>query len=337
MTEISIITPVYNTEKYLRECIESVLNQSFQDFELILINDGSPDNSYKILEEYEKKDSRIKVITKENEGQGVARNIALPYAKGNYVLYLDSDDWLEENALQDLYNKFQEDNYDVVFFNVYRYYQETGNKNTYRFIDCFYSRFGNEVFNIENAADILFETNGLPFKAYNRKFLVDNNIKYTATKYIEDSEFFIKAVLTAKKMCCLNKCIVNYRVHNESSVSTTHKNIDVFEKTFYICEKVFLEYYWEYKNDKLLSSYLKNRIQQLFCHFRRVKKSHKKQFYDMMRRLFKYIDSKYGQKHIESAGMKFSFNQVLNHSFYGYTLIKIFTKWFIHLKVYVEI
>ena len=95
--EISIIVPIYNTENYLRRCIDSILTQSFENFELILVNDGSTDNSRKIIDEYKSKDKRIKVILKENGGQGSARNRGINMAKGKYIMFCDSDDFVEEN------------------------------------------------------------------------------------------------------------------------------------------------------------------------------------------------------------------------------------------------
>ena len=102
---ISIIIPVYNTEKYLRRCIESVLSQSFTDFELILVDDGSKDSSPQICDEYASQDKRVRVIHKVNGGVSAARNDGLDIAKGEYVTFIDSDDWVEREYLQSLYDK----------------------------------------------------------------------------------------------------------------------------------------------------------------------------------------------------------------------------------------
>ena len=322
MCKISIISPVYNMEKYLEECIRSILFQDFEDFEVLFVNDGSTDSTLSILQYYENIDKRIRVFSKENEGQGVARNFVLPYAKGEYILYLDPDDWLEQGALRKIFNKFQEDDYDVIFFNAYRFYQETGVKNPFRFIDCFYTRFKDKVFNSQTASDILFETNGLCFKAYNRAFLVNNEIKYTASKYIEDSEFFIRAVLAAKKMACLDEFIINYRIHKESSNSTTHLNIDVFERTFYICESVFMEYYNQNPSKNLLDSFLKNRTEQLFCHFNKVNKSHKRQFYQMMRRIFIHINKTYPMDYLDKTAVKNQVERIIKYNYYLEQLLR---------------
>lgn len=108
MPEISVIVPVYNTEKYLDRCIRSIIDQTFSDFELILVDDGSKDNSGFICDEWEKKDSRIKVIHQKNAGAGAARNAGLSVAEGKYIGFIDSDDWIEPEMYQVLYNAMVE-------------------------------------------------------------------------------------------------------------------------------------------------------------------------------------------------------------------------------------
>ncbi|MFV0530344.1 MAG: glycosyltransferase family 2 protein [Flavobacteriales bacterium] len=116
---ISIIVPIYNVEKYLPKCLDSLLNQTFKgNYELILINDGSTDNSGKIVDDYKKKyPDKIKVIHKKNEGQGIARNIGIDYAKGKYLMFVDSDDWVKPNMLEDMYNSIESKQLDLVVFN----------------------------------------------------------------------------------------------------------------------------------------------------------------------------------------------------------------------------
>lgn len=109
MPKISVIVPVYNTEKYLHRCIDSILAQTFTDFELLLIDDGSKDNSGKICDEYAVKDSRVRVFHKENGGVSSARNLGLDNALGEWVTFVDSDDWIEKNALVALINKCDAD------------------------------------------------------------------------------------------------------------------------------------------------------------------------------------------------------------------------------------
>lgn len=114
--KFSIIVPVYNVEKFLRESLDSIVAQTLKDFEVICVNDGSTDNSLEILKEYANNDSRIKVISQENQGQGVARNNAIDIAQGKYLLFVDPDDFIESNTLEVLYNKFHETDVDIIQF-----------------------------------------------------------------------------------------------------------------------------------------------------------------------------------------------------------------------------
>lgn len=112
MIKVSIIIPVYNTEKYIRKCLESAINQTLTDIEIICINDGSTDNSLNILYEYAAKDSRIRVFTKANEGVAKARNLGLRHARGEYVGFIDSDDFVDEKYFEELYGYGPQ--YDVI-------------------------------------------------------------------------------------------------------------------------------------------------------------------------------------------------------------------------------
>ncbi len=123
MPAISIIIPVYNVEKYLRRCLDSVLNQTFQDWQAICVNDGSPDNSAAILEEYAEKDSRFVVVTKENGGLSDARNAGMKHATGDYIMYLDSDDFIHPQTMEIAHYLAQRDGSDIVSFTYDRIYR----------------------------------------------------------------------------------------------------------------------------------------------------------------------------------------------------------------------
>ncbi|MFR5264943.1 glycosyltransferase family 2 protein [Clostridium sp.] len=114
---ISVIVPIYNVEKYLENCINSILNQSYKDFELILVDDGSPDNCGKICDDYAKKDSRIKVIHKKNGGLSDARNVGIEAAKGEYISFIDSDDWIHKDFYLTLFNALSSSNSDIAICN----------------------------------------------------------------------------------------------------------------------------------------------------------------------------------------------------------------------------
>ena len=127
MTKVSVIMPVYNVEKYLPQCLESILSQSLNDIEIICVNDGSTDDSLKVLQEFKASDNRIVIIDKANEGSGVARNTALAIAKGEYVYFVDSDDWLDNaGVLEKLYAKANADVLDILIFGGLSCYEKDG-------------------------------------------------------------------------------------------------------------------------------------------------------------------------------------------------------------------
>ena len=124
MVKISVIVPVYNVENYLKKCIDSIINQTFQDIEIICVNDGSTDNSRKILEEYKNKDSRIKIIDKENGGLSSARNAGIKTAEGEFLSFIDSDDWIDKTMLEKLYKNITGLNSDISICAVHRFDEE---------------------------------------------------------------------------------------------------------------------------------------------------------------------------------------------------------------------
>ena len=330
MPEISIITPFYNSENYLEQCIKSVLEQNFQNFELILINDGSNDNSFEIAQKF-KQDKRIKIFSKENEGQGTARNYALKKAQGEIIIYLDSDDWLEKNALFKICQKYKQNNPDIIFFNAYKFFEETKIKNEYRFIDSYFLRYNENTFSIKIAPDVIFNTGGLPFRAYRKDFLAESNIEYSNTRFIEDSEFYIKALLCADKITCLNEYLVNYRVHKNSTTFTQNNRIKTIEDTFFICENL-LKKSEHYKNKEIINSFLNNRLRQLFYYFSICDRKNRKKYFYMFKNIAKYIKTTYTLDFVKKNTQFLKLNDIINCTYENYefkkrfSLIKLFLK-----------
>ena len=126
MVKVSLIVPVYNTEMFLKKCLESIISQTLKEIEIIIVNDGSTDNSQKIIDDFSKKDSRIKAFYKENEGLSSARNLGLEKAKGKYIWFIDSDDYImKPYACEKLYNFSEENNLDIAVCN---YVQESSKR-----------------------------------------------------------------------------------------------------------------------------------------------------------------------------------------------------------------
>ena len=156
MTKISVILPVYNEEKYIKKAIESVLNQTFSDFELIIVNDGSTDNTLNIINEFT--DSRIKLITQPNQGPGASRNNAMEIACGEYVMFLDGDDWYCEDALEVAYGEITSKNTDISIFQILKYDGEKYTQNSWFNLDNFPEDFENRAFSHLMNAGIFYLT-----------------------------------------------------------------------------------------------------------------------------------------------------------------------------------
>lgn len=146
--EISIIVPVYKAERYFAECVESILSQSFENFELLLVDDGSPDKCSQMCDEYSLKDSRVVTFHKRNGGQSSARNFGLDHAKGRYIMFVDSDDLLSEDALKHLYHEITTTNADVVLGKVVRFITETNVTRPYTHLDTRKEMSGKEALQV---------------------------------------------------------------------------------------------------------------------------------------------------------------------------------------------
>jgi len=228
--KISIIIPCYNVAKYIEKCLKSIIKQSLNEIEIICVNDGSTDDTLKILEKYSKIDSRIKVINSSHKKQGYSRNLALNESKGEYVLFVDADDWIENESLKLLYKKAKKDNLDMLFFNLLNYEDRSG-----KFIEsklynheCF-TNLDKKIFNISSTADVLFEIPVCPVsKLYKKEFLTDNNFKFLEDIYYEDNEFFYKTYLNCCRAGYINKHLYIRRLHDESFTHKfTRNNFDI--------------------------------------------------------------------------------------------------------------
>lgn len=219
---ISIIVPVFNVENYLKECMDSILNQNFRDFEVICINDGSTDSSLEILKNYSKLDSRVKIISQDNQGLGAARNRGLKEANGKYILFVDSDDFLEENCLYELYQNIISNSSDMLVFK-FNSYDET--KNSYRPGGFYFEKsfgdvdFNNFTFRYEDVKKHVMNTYFSAWsKLYKKEFLDKHNLTFPEGITYEDVLFQIKTFLYAKSLSFLPKSIYNYRLSNENSL-----------------------------------------------------------------------------------------------------------------------
>lgn len=218
--KISVIIPVYNTEQYLMESIGSIMHQTLRELQILVVNDGSTDNSVSVIRQLAETDNRIQIIDEENRGQAYARNSALQIAEGKYVYFLDSDDVLEESALAECYEKCEKYNLDFVLFNA----ETIGDAS-----DCFnfdYHRtdcIGSDVVSGIDAFDRLqkkFKYSAqICLNLIKRSLLVDNDINFHSGIIHEDELFMAKVYLNAKRVSKIDKSFYRRRLRLGSTMT----------------------------------------------------------------------------------------------------------------------
>ena len=220
MTEkITIIVPVYNVEHYLDKCLDSLISQTYKNLEIIVINDGSTDNSGAICQEYARKDNRIIYIKKENGGQSEARNMGLDRMTGSYVTFVDSDDWVEPDYVEVLYNKLIEYQADIAVGNYYSYNEQEGIFYFHIFGDSYYEKVYDNVSIFEN----LYESQEMKsfslISVWGKLYRVDlvKHLRFDIGKLGEDGYLNQKIYLLAEKTIYLNKGLYAYRQREGSS------------------------------------------------------------------------------------------------------------------------
>lgn len=202
--KVSIIVPVYNTEKYLRKCLDSLVNQDFSDYEIILINDGSTDCSKSIINEYTKKYFFIKSFTKKNGGLSSARNLGIEKSLGRYIVFVDSDDYVETSFLKELYNNITKNNSDIAVCEFsYVYYDGTIIRS-----------YSNLDYTNDSLKKYLLTPPMAPIRMFKKEMF--NKIKFQEGIYYEDLECCPKLVQYAKKISFVNKSLYNYLIRDNS-------------------------------------------------------------------------------------------------------------------------
>ncbi len=239
MIKVSVIIPVFNVERYLEECLDSILAQTLKEIEIICVNDGSVDNSLNILKEYEKKYPQIKVMDQLNKGQSAARNRALEQASGEYVYFMDSDDLLTSKALDELYQICNEKKLDILYFSGTSFFEDDELAKKHKgFVNNYYRkgnytkvRTGEEMLKtlIENKD--YFVSPCLQF--LRREFLVSNRIRFFEGIIHEDNCFSFQALLLAQKTFCVNDIYFYRRVRGSSVM--THEETSRNLRGYFCC------------------------------------------------------------------------------------------------------
>ena len=231
---ISVIIPVYNVETYLRECVDSVLNQTYQNFEIILVDDGSTDSSGKICDEYVEKDERITVIHQKNGGLSVARNTGLSEVNGDYVYFLDSDDYITRGAFETLLVIAEKDNSDIVFFDAVSF-ADTDDftvKQNYIRKSKYTADTGYNVF--ESMTQNNEYHSAVPLLLIKRNFLLESKIRFIPEILHEDMIFTYQLFCKASAISQCTEALY-YRRYRKNSIMTSAKS----KKHFTSCVVVY--------------------------------------------------------------------------------------------------
>lgn len=215
--KVSVIIPVYNAEKFLDRCLKSIFSQTLSNFEVILIDDGSIDNSYEIMINYKNKyPEMVKIISQENLGISKARNIGISQACGEYIAFVDADDFVDPNFLELLYKNAKKNNADISCCNYYKYFNKIGRKYAHVF------KMHKGIYNSQRALKVLISDSRLQYYVWNKMFkrdlLLKNNITFTNICF-EDTEFCVKSFYFANKIAVIEKALYYYVKHDNSTIS----------------------------------------------------------------------------------------------------------------------
>ena len=216
MAKISVIIPIYNSERFLREAMESVINQTLPEIEIICINDGSTDNSLEIVNQYALKDERIKIIDKPNEGYGKTINRGLDEAKGEFIAVFEPDDILDKTIYEKLYAIAEKENLDVVKCNFFNYWSEKNKKKKSGLVSRCAKKHS---FCPKDNLKIFTAHASIWAGIYRKSFLDKNNIRLleTAGASYQDMGFTFKVLATVDKMYLLDEALLYYRQDNPNS------------------------------------------------------------------------------------------------------------------------
>lgn len=307
--KISVIMPVYNVEKFVGKTIESVLNQSLKEIEFFAIDDGTPDNSGKICDDYAKKDKRLKVIHKKNGGAPEARNVAIEQAKGKYMYFIDSDDWIEEDYLEKMYDLAEKNNADAVITGFYMEYYQNGEDVTYC-TNCDDNVYSKEEFR-KNAYKYLNNSLlSLPWnKLYKSERIQAENIRFPKTKWDDhhfNMEFFMNnGVVVTSSM----KKYHWYRSRKGSETMINYSDPNMFKKRKEHYEHIIKLYeYWNVNDEKSIDSICCYYVGRLFQCIQELVDNKNIKYAEKRRKVYEILNDKetiYALKNSNGLSKKF--------------------------------
>ena len=322
MPKVSIIVPIYNVEKYLDICLDSIINQSFDDFEVICVCDGSKDTSLSIARQYSLLDRRIRVISQPNKGLGAARNTGMRFAKGEYITFVDSDDCLSHIAIEKLYNNICENHSDYVFCNIYCF-------NPIRNYNIVWEPLSQDelkqvtakpVFNEgDTPPELYFKMHTMAYgKMYRANFIKD--FSFPEGLIFEDMPFFAQCFLSAQKISYDFDPLYFYRQHSESIMGAKDRRfLDIFEINKLV-NNIFLEHN---KYEKYKTHLLVNQMENTLIRMLELSGRTQKEMFRKWREAFKDIDfSNYDMQVLKNKNIYYAYQDIMNKSYIDFKLFE---------------
>lgn len=326
--KVSVVMAVYNVEKYIRQTIDTVVKQTLQNIEIIIVDNKSTDKTLEIINEYAKYDKRFTVYkNSENLKQGLARNFGVKMARAPYIFFLDGDDYLELTALEKLYNRITETDADITLCTWNQFDDRTGkiDKNhVYAKLKQIPEEFDDKTFNWRDIKHSVFWQTSVPWdKIYKRDFLINKNVLFPGGIYFEDNVFVYDALFKAEKISVLREDLIFYRINRKNAVTNSRnylffdyfkifnligdnlKKIDLFEEMKY--------YYWDYK------------VITLYWWFMKVRLPYKKKFFEMMQNDFKFLGISDEDKEFVRNRTLFLIDRFTKMSFFKYYPFRYFS------------
>lgn len=242
--KVSVVVPVYNMEKYIEQCVTSLLTQTLKEIEIIFVDDGSTDNSFELLQKFAKNDKRIVIIKQSNSGVGAARNAGIKVSRGEYLSILDADDFFDPFMLENAYNKSKQDNADVLIFKVKSYDEETGVTEDLKWCRRDYW-IPSTVFSYKDVSDRLFCLGALWAwdKLFRTEFIKKFNIEFQNQRTCNDARFVVLAFSLAERISTCDNAYAIHRIGRKDSLSVTREHSwNCFYKAFLSCEELLKKF-----------------------------------------------------------------------------------------------
>ena len=280
MPKISVIVPVYNVEKYLEQCLKSIINQTFSDIEIICVNDGATDNSEAILKSFEQQDNRIKIINKKNGGLSSARNAGMKVATGEFISFIDSDDWVDETMLEKMYNNITSLNSDISICAVHNFdeqKQQIDDSLPYFTLELFNETFDNKAFSYKETKDFIMDVCVMAWnKLYRKSFLDECKAIFPDGLIFEDGPFFFSIFFKTQKISIVREFLYYYRINRTGSILQKHnKNLmDIIDVVNLMYDEISQTPIW----NEIKHTFYKKKADDIFYRYQLIPLKYKKKF-----------------------------------------------------------